>query len=490
MKAISAVIAVIMLLMITVALVGMSYVWMTALTTTTTQSGTQQVEQFIKQASNCMRIESAYSNKVVLFNCGIGTITKDSLSVYIDNIPVNISSDFSSIAENKRGTLNISGLWQFGLGEHMLRMSNGLTEVSKFIEAVPHESAVGVWKMDDGSGTTAGDSSGNGNSGMLSGNIIADFENTLDGFSLDCGGLPTSSFVTGKIGQGLKLWSTGGDGLACAVKPVGSFSAGYTIFFYAKGFVQAQFYDNSGASYVQDVETGCRTADGGANIFGACNGGNPYTDWRLFKVVAFRSSTGATLYIYNNGIVGETNAGYYDFITSGPTWVAGKFGKGLSFDGVDDHVSAPDSPSLSPTSGITIAAWVKLNTAGSNWQPISFKEGPEGRAWWFGFFPGRADRIHWSNGGLSIWDLSCDIPSALNTWRYIVVTYESGGIGRKMFVNGALICSDISTGNLLDTSGTLYIGGGGWQPINGIIDDVMIFSRALTPDEIVWLRMK
>jgi len=166
-KAISAVIAVIMLLMITVALTGMAYVWMTALTTTTTQSGSQQVEQFIKQASSCLKIDSVYSNKIVLFNCGTGIISNSTLAVYIDNIPMNISLD-REIQQNQRGILNISGFWQFSLGEHSLRITNGLTEVSKLIEAVPHESAVGVWKMDEGSGSsTISDSSGNNNTGTL-----------------------------------------------------------------------------------------------------------------------------------------------------------------------------------------------------------------------------------------------------------------------------------------------------------------------------------
>ncbi len=155
-----------------------------------------------------------------------------------------------------------------------------------------------------------------------------------------------------------------------------------------------------------------------------------------------------------------------------------KHGQCLLLDGNNDFITATDTPSLSPSSAITIEVWVKLNAAGGYWQPISFKEGPEGRAWWYGFFPGRADRIHWSNGGLSIWDLSCDIPSALNTWRHIVVTYQSGGVGRKMYVDGALVCSDTATGNLVDASGNLYIGGGGWQPINGNMDEVRILNVA------------
>ena len=41
-----------------------------------------------------------------------------------------------------------------------------------------------------------------------------------------------------------------------------------------------------------------------------------------------------------------------------PEWVDGKFGKALRFDGVDDYVDIPDSPSLSPTEQMSIVAWI------------------------------------------------------------------------------------------------------------------------------------
>jgi hypothetical protein len=44
----------------------------------------------------------------------------------------------------------------------------------------------------------------------------------------------------------------------------------------------------------------------------------------------------------------------------GATFVGGKFGKALSFDGVDDYVEVPDSPQLSGSGkDLTVEAWIK-----------------------------------------------------------------------------------------------------------------------------------
>ena len=45
---------------------------------------------------------------------------------------------------------------------------------------------------------------------------------------------------------------------------------------------------------------------------------------------------------------------------NGVAWVDGKYGKALSFDGVDDYVQVPHNASLAPPN-ITLSCWVKLN---------------------------------------------------------------------------------------------------------------------------------
>lgn len=153
--------------------------------------------------------------------------------------------------------------------------------------------------------------------------VIANFEGVMDGgFSLGCGGAPTSSYVSGAIGQGLKFWSTGGDGLGCTATSLGAIKPiGYSTYFYGKGYVHAWIYSNEagGNSYTEEVETGCKTANGQNDIWGACHGGSTgYANWTLFRMVTFQSTVGtAYLYFYDGGGASvEEQATYIDYITT------------------------------------------------------------------------------------------------------------------------------------------------------------------------------
>ena len=64
---------------------------------------------------------------------------------------------------------------------------------------------------------------------------------------------------------------------------------------------------------------------------------------------------------------------------SGPTWVAGKNGNALSFDGVNDWVTMADSASLDLSSGMTLEAWVKPQ--GGDWRTVALKERTNGLAY-------------------------------------------------------------------------------------------------------------
>jgi len=64
---------------------------------------------------------------------------------------------------------------------------------------------------------------------------------------------------------------------------------------------------------------------------------------------------------------GEKNHG--DVI--GPKWVDGPYGWALDFDGSDDYIAVPDSPSLSFTDAITIIAWVNPDTDTSKQEIIN-----------------------------------------------------------------------------------------------------------------------
>src|SRR5215470_9681822 len=46
-------------------------------------------------------------------------------------------------------------------------------------------------------------------------------------------------------------------------------------------------------------------------------------------------------------------------IVTGTSWVAGRFGSALNFDGQNGRVVVKNSPVLEPASAVTVSAWVK-----------------------------------------------------------------------------------------------------------------------------------
>src|SRR5262245_3490392 len=59
---------------------------------------------------------------------------------------------------------------------------------------------------------------------------------------------------------------------------------------------------------------------------------------------------------------------------SGPARVAGKFGQGLSFNGVNNLVNVADSNSLDLTNGMTIEAWANPTSASDGFDTVVLKE--------------------------------------------------------------------------------------------------------------------
>jgi hypothetical protein len=72
----------------------------------------------------------------------------------------------------------------------------------------------------------------------------------------------------------------------------------------------------------------------------------------------------------------------------------------------------------------------------------------------------------------------------LNVWTHLAATYD--GAMLRLYVNGALAGSTALTGSLDATTGPLRIGGNSVRSewFNGLIDEVRVYSRALSQSEI------
>ncbi len=73
----------------------------------------------------------------------------------------------------------------------------------------------------------------------------------------------------------------------------------------------------------------------------------------------------------------------------------------------------------------------------------------------------------------------------LNLWTHVAFVYGDGHA--RLYVDGQLVCDNESTPDFSTTNGqNLYIGkySDYWYPFNGIIDEVRIYNRPLTADEV------
>jgi hypothetical protein len=157
-------------------------------------------------------------------------------------------------------------------------------------------------------------------------------------------------------------------------------------------------------------------------------------------------------------------------------WVDGKVGKALSFDGVDDYVNIPDNQSLDITDEITIGMWVMTN---SQADPLS-------KHWNIMrviLFEGNNTKVVYQIGGANITTSSFDNVIQTGSWHHIVWTYN--GSLTQVYVDGDPNgFSKEASGDLLTSSNPLYIGRYSDRYFNGLIDELMIYDRALSAEEI------
>lgn len=183
---------------------------------------------------------------------------------------------------------------------------------------------------------------------------------------------------------------------------------------------------------------------------------------------------------------GNANNGVLTNMNSSADWVAGKLGSALNFDGEDDYISISGSPSLNITNAITVAMWIKPAVSSLNfhsgWNFFIYHRNP--LKYEIGYSD--VDGPHfkpYNDAGIGF-DFSAVVPLSAGIWYHVAMVRTNTIL--SIYINGMLSASrNDFTGNLRSTSDELRIGGdGGSGGFQGVIDDVRIYSRALTPQEI------
>ena len=172
-------------------------------------------------------------------------------------------------------------------------------------------------------------------------------------------------------------------------------------------------------------------------------------------------------------------------LVNGPAWSSGRLGQAIDFDGSDDYVTYGDVLDVG-TSNFTIAAWVKTDVVNSAYHAIATKNANFCPNYQFGLHSSNKFFMAYENPGCATDSTSFSANTATaGVWYHLVGVVDRTN-GTTLYVDGVAQTPDPAETGSLDNTGTLYIGrhDGGlyWD---GVIDDVRIYKRALTADE-VW----
>ena len=164
----------------------------------------------------------------------------------------------------------------------------------------------------------------------------------------------------------------------------------------------------------------------------------------------------------------------------GATWVDGIKGKALSFDGTGDYVDISNDPALVISGNVSLEVWVMIDTL-SGLQNIVRKS----YAGYNYYMRLEDDRIAFKCGGLTPKAVYSTELLETGKWYHFVGVYD--GTHLRLYINSRLDSSVVTSGRILTSDESLAIGaisGGSTEYFKGTIDEVRIYNRALSAEEI------
>lgn len=169
------------------------------------------------------------------------------------------------------------------------------------------------------------------------------------------------------------------------------------------------------------------------------------------------------------------------FLTSPMQVVDGKLGKALEMTGTG-YVDIAPTADLNLTDGMTLALWVNPQRVGS---ARLIDKGPAGGsdAYLLDTHPANNLRVITNLGGMSAKE---ELP--VGQWSHVALTYD--GTALRLYLNGKLVQETKATGKLGATTLPLRLGADstGWSRFAGLMEDVRVYRRALSEEELAGVR--
>jgi len=188
-----------------------------------------------------------------------------------------------------------------------------------------------------------------------------------------------------------------------------------------------------------------------------------------------------------NGNANDESGNGYDGVVQGASLSENRFGienQSFSFDGMDDYISVSNDFNFNE---LTVSVWIKQNQFAETYSAIIDRSLTNNIGWWIEDNAVSYDSLLFTGGVASgnYFRTQAARPQP-NAWTHIGALYSSGN--QQLFINGVLVDQDVNSLMLQFPEVTMFLGkrtnSAFWD---GSIDDVGIWNRALTEDEILAL---
>ena len=156
--------------------------------------------------------------------------------------------------------------------------------------------------------------------------------------------------------------------------------------------------------------------------------------------------------------------------------------KSAAFNGSSSRVTVPDAPDHDFSSAVTIEAWIRpaALTGGNGVYTVAEKSS----AYVLRVEGGSGDAVFRVTIGGTAYELRSPGAVAVNRIDHLVATYD--GANQRLYRNGLPIARRAQTGTIANSTAVLAIGSAsvGGSHFNGVIDDVSLYSSALTSAQV------
>jgi len=170
-------------------------------------------------------------------------------------------------------------------------------------------------------------------------------------------------------------------------------------------------------------------------------------------------------------------------------WCEGKFGRAISFSGKNDYIKYPRISKIVQPSEVSYSAWVKLSEVsydhhivGWYWTDSSGLQVTSSGKVRMGIYDTSGTYRSYFSDSTIEWDI----------WQHILVTYSDPQDRVRIYINGELDKEYSCTFSLREAPSSYRVTIGKTSPsyptqyarANGVIDEVRIYSRELSPEEV------